>query len=162
MGFETQALNFATKYSDVIGNSVKGASSIAGYVAQNAAARQTEKANRNMLLAAEQEAALAQADAAQKADAYRRDAARTRSQQVAAYLKSGVTLDGSPMLVTDQTTAMGEQNAQNIITNSQYQQNATRLRAQANQKMVTKGNLFGTAADALGSFAKAKYAYENL
>ena len=80
MGFETQALNFATKYSDVIGNSVKGASSIAGYVAQNAAARQTEKANRNMLLAAEQEAALAQADAAQKADAYRRDAARTRSQ----------------------------------------------------------------------------------
>lgn len=151
---------FIGKYADTIGNVTQGVTAIQSYLADREAEKQAKKANAAMMQAAQTEAALAKEDAAQRADAARKDAMRFRSQQIAAYLKSGVTLDGSPMLVADDTQNQGMRNAQNILTNADYSSRALILRAEANKQQVKKSDIWGTGFKALGSFASAKSAYD--
>lgn len=159
MAFLDSIFQWVGKYSDTAGNAYQGISAIKSYMAEKDAEKETKKGNAAMMKAAEQEAALIKADASQKADSLRRDAMRARSTQIANYLKSGVTLDGSPMLVAQETQDQGNLNADNTITNAKYSANATMLRAQANQKTVKKSDIWGTAFDVLGSAYKAKTAY---
>ena len=133
---------------------------VRSYSAQQKAAKQQAAANAAAMKAAQTEAELARADAAQKAQAARDDAAKVRSQQLALYLKSGVTLDGSPMLVLDDTTAQGEKNANNIITNADYTAKSLLLKGKAAQQPVQKADFFGTAASVLGSINTAIDAYK--
>lgn len=147
------------KYADTIGNVTQGITAIQSYLADREAAKQTKKANDAMMKAAQTEAALAKQDAAQKADAARKDAMKFRAQQISAYLKSGVTLDGSPMLVTNETQDQGNQNAKNIITNADYSAKAMLLRAEASKQQVKKADIWGTAFNVLGSASKAMDAY---
>ncbi len=160
MGFLDNIFSFVGKYADTIGNVAQGVTAIQSYMAEREAAKETKKANAAMMKAAENEAALAKADAAQKADALRRDAMRARSTQIAAYLKSGVTLDGSPMLIADETQSQGNKNADNTITNANYSANSIMLRAEANKRTVKKADIWGTAFDVLGSAGKAVNAYD--
>lgn len=127
-------------------------------MAQNKAAKQQAAANAAATQQAELQAKMAREDAAQKALAERRDAAKTRAAQVAAYLKSGVTLEGSPMLITTQTTVQGEKNAANTIANAEQTAQSLLLQGKAGQQTVTRGNIFGTAATVLGSANDAKTA----
>lgn len=148
------------KYADTIGAVTQGVTAVQSYLADREAEKQTKKANAAMMRAAETEARLTREDAAQKADAARRDALRFRSQQIANYLKSGVTLDGSPMLVTDETGYMGSRNAKNIETNADYSARAMMLRAEGSKQSVKKSDIWGTAFQALGAAARAKGAWD--
>lgn len=148
------------RYADTAANISKGVTAIQSYMADRRAANETKKANAAMMKAAETEAALTRADAAQKAEALRRDAMRARSTQIANYLKSGVTLDGSPMLVAQETTDQGNKNAANTITNADYSSRAMMLRAQGSQQSVKRADIWGTAFNVLGSAGKAKTAYD--
>lgn len=130
-------------------------SAIRGAQAQNAAAKQQERANAAAMSAAQEEARLTKEDAAFRAEQARKDAAKVRSQQLSLYLKSGVTLDGSPMLVMDETTREGEKNASNILTNADSQSRSILLRGQAGQQPVQRADFFGTAASVLGSAGTA-------
>lgn len=160
MAFNLNSIfSFVGKYADTVGAVTQGVSAIQSYLSQRDAEKETKRANAAMMKAAETEAALAKMDAAQKADAARRDAARVRSQQIAAYLKSGVTLDGSPMLVTDETDYMGKRNADNLVTNAGYSAKSILLRAEASKQSVKKSDIWGTAFDVLGSGFKAADAY---
>lgn len=147
------------KYADTIGNVTQGITAIQSYLADREAAKQTKKANAAMMKAAETEAALAKQDAAQRADAARKDAMRFRSQQIASYLKSGVTLDGSPMLVADETRYQGNQNAENITANADYSSRAMMLRAEGSRQYVRKADILGTTFGVLGSASKAVDSY---
>lgn len=160
MGFLDSIFSFLGKYADTAGNVAQGVTAIQSYMAERDAERQTKKANAAMMKAAQTEAALAKADAAQKADAYRRDAMRARATQIATYLKSGVTLDGSPMLIANETTDQGNRNAQNTITNANYSAKAMIQRAQGSQQSIKKADIWGTAFSVLGSAGKAKQAYD--
>jgi len=161
MAFDLSSIfSFFGKYADTIGNVVQGVSAVQSYMAQRDAEKETKKANAAMMKAAEADAALAKQDAALRADAARRDAARARSQQIAAYLKSGVTLDGSPMLVTDETSFTGKKNAENIMENAGYQSRSILLRAEANKQTVKKADIWGTGFNVLGSAAAAAGAYD--
>ncbi len=162
MGFLDSIFSFVGKYADTAGNIAQGVSAIQSYMAERDAERETKKANAAMMKAAETEAALTKADAAQKADALRRDAMRARSSQIANYLKSGVTLDGSPMLVANETEDLGKKNADNTNINADYSAKAMMLRAQGNQRSVKKADIWGTAFDVLGSAYKAKTSYDNV
>ena len=126
-------------------------SAISGFVNQRSAAKQQKKANAAGMAAAEQEAKLTRADAAERARAEQLDARRVRSQQLSLYLKSGVTLDGSPMLVGKETIARGAQNAKNIMTNADYQANSILLRGKASQQPIQKADFFGTAGTILSA-----------
>ncbi len=148
------------KYADTIGNVIQGVTAIQSYLADREAAKQTKKANAAMMQAAQTEAALAKHDAIQKADAARKDAMKFRAQQIASYLKSGVTLDGSPMLVTDETRNQGNLNASNIITNADFSSRAMLQRAEGSKQQVKKADIWGTAFKALGSFGSAKTSYD--
>lgn len=148
------------KYADTIGNITQGITAVQSYFADRQAAKQTKKANAAMMRAAQTEAELTRQDAAQRAVAARRDAMKFRAQQISSFLKSGVTLDGSPMLVTEETANQGQQNASNIITNADYSAKSMLLRAEASKQQVKKADIWGTAFNVLGSVSKAKAAYD--
>ena len=133
----------------------QGVQAVRGFMAEKQAAKDTKRANYLITQEAEEQNRLLEQDAGKRALAERRDAARARSQQLALYLKSGVTLDGSPMLVMDETTTQGNENAQNIKDTAASQQRTNLLRAQAGQSPVQKADFFGTAAEVLGSAYKA-------
>lgn len=130
-------------------------SAVKGYSEQNKAAKAQKRANEAAMSKAEEEARLAREDAKFAADQELKDAARIRGQQIALYLKSGVTLDGSPLLVSDETTQQGKRNAQNTIDNAESRARSMILQGQANQGYVEKGDIFGTAATILGAGQKA-------
>jgi hypothetical protein len=150
---------FLGKYANTIGNVVQGVTAVQSYLDQRDAEKETKKANAALMKSAEADAALAKQDAALRADAARRDATRARAQQISAYLKSGVTLDGSPMLVTDETGYMGKRNADNILENAGYQSRSIMLRAEASKRSVKKADIWGTGFNVLGSAAGAADAY---
>jgi len=156
----SKILGVFSKYADTIGNVVQGVSAVRSYMNDRAAERSTRRANQAAMEAANAEAALTRQDAAQRADAARREAQRFRARQISTFLKSGITLDGSPMLVSDETSFMGDRDAANILTNADYSARSMVLRGQANQQAVKKADLFGTAFSVLGSAAKAKQAYD--
>lgn len=138
----------------------QGVQAIRGYQQEKQAAKATKRANAAMMAAAQEEARLNSEDAAKKALEEKRSAARVRSQQIALYLKSGVTLDGSPMLVMDETTTKGNENAKNIMDTAASQNRSMLLRAEAGQQPVQRADFFGTAAEVLGAGNKAKTAYD--
>ena len=121
------------------------------YSAQKKAAKAQDKSNAAAMKAAEQEASLIREDAKDTAREERKQASRIRGQQIAAYLKSGVTLDGSPLLTISETEEQGKRNAQKTIDNAESRAKSTILRGQAGQKPVQRADIFGTASTVLGS-----------
>ena len=134
------------------------ASAVSGYMQQKSAAKAQRRANAAAMDAATEEARLTREDAGMAADQERREAARVRGQQIAAFLKSGVTLDGSPLLVASETEEQGKRNAQNTIDTAESRAKSIMLRGQAAQQPVTSPDIFGTAATVLGA---GKTAYPN-
>jgi vacuolar-type H+-ATPase subunit H len=153
MGFDPVTIAIA-------GAAFQGISAIRGYQAERKAAKATKAANAAAMSAATEEAKLTREDAANRAKAERENAAKVRSQQLALYLKSGVTLDGSPMLVMNETTSRGEKNAQNILDTGESQAKSLLLRGKAAQQPVQRADFFGTAAQVLGSASKGMSAYK--
>lgn len=149
------------KLIEVVAPVFQGVAAVRSYQADKAAEKEIKKANAAGMAAAAEEARLAREDAAYKAEQQRKDAAKVRSQQISQYLKSGVTLDGSPMLVTKDTTAQGEENAQNIMKNAESTSRSILLRGKASQQSIKPADFFGTAADVLGSVGKSATAYKN-
>lgn len=129
----------------------QAASAVSGYLNQRQAAKQQKRANAAAMAAAAEEAKLIREDAAYQADQERKEAARVRGQQIAAYLKSGVTLDGSPLLTITETVDQGERNARNTIDNAESRARSTILRGQASQQPITRPDIFGTGATVLGA-----------
>lgn len=130
---------------------ISAASAVKGMIDQRGAEKAQKRANEASMAAAQEESNLTRQDAAFSADQERKEAARVRGQQIAAFLKSGVTLDGSPLLLTSETTDQGNRNAQNTIDNAESKSRSIMLRGQAGQKNVTSADYFGTAASVLGS-----------
>lgn len=130
---------------------MSAAQAVSGYLDQNKARKAANRANEATSLAAEKEAAIVRQDSAYAADQERKEAARVRGQQITAFLKSGVTLDGSPLLVQSETTDQGNRNAQNTIETGDRKAQSIINRGEANQQNVAKGDLFGTAVSVLGA-----------
>ncbi len=131
------------------------ASSIKGFVDARGAEKEQKKANKLREAAAEQEAMLTKADAAEKARLTLRNSQIMRATQLSKYLKSGVTLDGSPMLVQQDTKDRAQEDINAINTNAEYSSNSILLRGKAHDP-VKRADIFGTAADVLQGGVKIK------
>lgn len=127
------------------------ASSVQGYVSDRKAAKAQKRANQAAMQAAEEEARLAREDAEFAAVQEKKEARRIRGQQIASFLRSGVTLDGSPLLVESETTDQGERNAANTLANAESQSKSILLRGKASQQPVQSADIFGTAGNILGA-----------
>lgn len=124
---------------------------VGGFIEQRRAGKAQKRANQAAMAQANEEARLAREDAAFAAREERREAARVRGQQIAAYLKSGVTLDGSPLLTASETEEQGERNARNTIANAESRARSTILRGKASQQPIQRADIFGTSATILGA-----------
>lgn len=135
-------------------------SSIVGGMQQNAAAQQQANyAQAQGILQAEESVRQSAAQAQQEADA----ADDARRKQKLAYLKSGVSLEGSPLLMMEETRLRGERNVNEITTAGGYASAAAiqegRTRAQ-NYKasgrqafMSGLGKGLGSASSFAGGFS---------
>lgn len=121
-------------------------SAVSSFAQQKKAASAQKKSNAAAMAAATEEARLTREDAASAALNEKKAAMKTRGEQLAAYLKSGVTLDGSPLLLASETIDSGDRNAQNTIDNAESRAKSLVLRGQASQDYVQKADVFGTAS----------------
>lgn len=100
---------------------------------------------------ASKQAKLAQREAELQARAEARENIFLEKRQKLAFLKSGVSLEGSPLLLLAETRRMGGENIQAIITSGSTR--ASSIRASGRQALIgglTKG--IGTAASGFSSF----------
>lgn len=125
-------------------------SAVSGFQEQKKAAKATKRANAAAMAQAELEAKRAKEDAEDRAREERLNAKRVRAQQLTQYMQSGVTLDGSPILVSNETREKGAQNAENILQNAEAEAESILLQGKANQLTVKRADFFGAAGQALG------------
>lgn len=114
------------------------ASGFASYAQQ----KKADKAARN---AANEQARLMEEDADRAALQERIEADKVRKTQKIAYLTSGVDLEGSPLLVMEETRNKGEENAKNIKESGYARAKLTR-----EQGAVGRASLIGTLSDTVG------------
>ena len=107
--------------------------------------RQQSRADAVSARAANTEASILNADAAVAARQELRMADRARHTQVMSYLKSGVSLAGSPLLLMEETRARGIENAKNVVDSASRKAGLIRQ-----QGSVKRASLVNTALDTIG------------
>lgn len=104
--------------------------------------RQQKKADTASARAANAEAAILESDARRASQEELSLAEKARKQQVMSYLKSGVDLSGSPLLVMEETRQKGIENAKNVTDSAQRRAGLIRQ-----QGSVKRASLVNTALD---------------
>ena len=137
MGLETMFL---------ISAGMQVASGFMQYSQQKKADKAQKRAYEESIRIAQEQAALDKKDAERAAQLELEESERTRKIQKMAYLKSGVDLSGSPLLVMEETREKGKENAKNVIDMQKARANLQIQAAQAN-KPVSRANLLNTALD---------------
>ncbi len=123
---------------------MSGVSGIAQY-------SQQKKADKAAKQAGDEQARLMEQDAKRAAQEELAIADDARKTQRMAFLKSGVDLEGSPLLVMEETRAKGAENAKNLIEATQSRADLTRK-----QSSVGRASLVGTVAN-IGQSAAGSY-----
>lgn len=122
-----------------------------GMSASSTSSYQADLAMQQATLAGQEEARLAHREASAELDA----ADEARRAQKVAYLASGVDLSGSPLLVMEETTAQGQENADEILQAGAAAQTAAvqegRLTASSYEASGRKAMSAGISSS-LGSF----------
>lgn len=108
---------------------------IAGYMEQR-------KGEKEAVRIAQQQAAIDKADAERAATQERIDAEKFRARQKMMFLKSGVDLSGSPLLLMEETRRKGEENARNIMESQ-----AARSKLEIQQAKIKRSSLLKTTTD---------------
>lgn len=116
------------------------------YSQQKKADKAEQRAYQESLKIAREQAALDKADAERAAQAELEDARKHEKLQKMLYLKSGVTLEGSPLLVMEETRAKGAENAKNIRDSAASRANLA-IRGAAANKPVKRASLINTGLD---------------
>lgn len=104
--------------------------------------KKADKAAKNRAFA---EARLMEEDAERAALEEKRQAEHTRRVQKMAFLKSGVELSDSPLLVMEETRRRGAENAANVMSSAKAKANLVRQ-----EGSVKRASLFGSIAETAG------------
>lgn len=133
----------------ILGTTSMGASVYSGY--------QQNKAAKAEAAALNDQANLAQAEASRSADIAQQENDRLRRSQKLAFIKSGVSLEGSPLLLLEQTRQFGKEQVQSILSRGQAQAGvlSTQASQAKNQGRAALVGGIGSAAQAgLNTFAQ--------
>lgn len=139
---------------------IQGLQAIKGFADQRKAAKETKRANRAAKAQAQREAQKLREDSAKAELEELRDAKRIKSAQLASFLSSGVSIDGSPLLVLSETDNTANRNVENIRRNTEADVESILYNAEANKQPVQKADIFGTTATLLGVGKGLKDDYE--
>lgn len=101
---------------------------------------------------------LAREEAEREASKTEKDAKSFRSKQMVAYLKSGVTLEGSPLLVLEDTIKQGQEEADAIRKRGYATQTLYNEEAQITRQEGKAAYISGILG-ATGTTAKGMYTY---
>lgn len=137
MGIETMFL---------VSAGLQVASGFMQYSQQKKADKAEKRAYEESLRIAREQGELDKQDAERAAREELAEADRARKLQKMAYLKSGVDLTGSPLLVMEETRSKGEENAKNIRDSQKARSNLAYQSVAAN-KPVSRASLVNTALD---------------
>lgn len=137
MGLETMFL---------ISAGMQVASGFMQYSQQKKADKAEKRAYEESLRIAREQADLDRKDAERAAQAELEESERTRKLQKMMYLKSGVDLTGSPLLVMEETRAKGAENAKNVLDSQKARSNLA-IQSVAANKPVKRASLVNTAMD---------------
>lgn len=137
------------------------ASGFMQYQQQKKADKAEKRAYEESLRITQQQADLDAKDADRAAKAELEDAERVRKMQKMAYLKSGVDLTGSPLLVMEETRAKGEENAKNIRDSQKARANLA-MQSAAAGRPVSRASIVNTALDVGAGVAKSYNEYDAL
>lgn len=107
--------------------------------------QQQKKADKASAIAANTEASILESDARRAGQEELAMAEKARRQQVMSFLKSGVDLTGSPLLVMEETRQKGIENAKNVIDSANRKAGLIRQ-----QGSVRRASLVNTALDTVG------------
>lgn len=140
MGLETIAL---------VSAGLQIAQGFMSYREQKKAEKADRRAAEERRRQADIEARLTEEDAKRAAEEEIAEAEKTRSRQKTLFLKSGVVLEGSPLLVMEETREKGAENAQNVTDAAKRR--ADLIRRQGNVNTVQRADLFGTALSTAGN-----------
>lgn len=129
------------------------------YREQRAADKEERRAYERSVAVARQQAQLNADDAERAALEEERAAEKHRMLQKVMFMKSGVDLTGSPLLVMEATRNKGRENAKNVVDRANAQNNLAIQSAVANVP-TPRANLFGTiaktAAGVAGSYTQSQ------
>lgn len=120
--------------------------------------QQNQAAKREASLEEEQ-GRLAQEEADREAAAHAEDVRKFSRVQALSFLKNGVTLAGSPLLVLDETLKKGQEEADSIAKSGAAQRNLYNQRAyntRSEGRAALVGSLFSAGASAGTSYAMGK------
>lgn len=119
-------------------------SGIMEYTQQRKADKAEKRAYQESVRIAREQADIDKADAERAAREELNEADRTRKLQKMMYLRSGVDLEGSPLLVMEETRDKGAENAKNV-RDSQAARSNLAVRSVAANKPVARASLVNTA-----------------
>lgn len=122
------------------------ASGLMQYQQQKKADKAEKRAYQESLRIAAEQAELDRKDAERAAQAELEEAQKSEKLQRMLYLKSGVSLEGSPLLVMEETRSKGAENAKNIREGQAARANLA-MRSVAANKPVSRASLVNTAMD---------------
>lgn len=113
---------------------------------------QAQKASNAEAKLQQQQALLADLEARREADKVEAEADTFRRRQKMAYLKSGVAIEGSPLLILDETSAKAQEEADAIRDRGRAQYNLGMAQA---KQTYSKGRsaMIGSVVSALGSIS---------
>jgi multidrug efflux pump subunit AcrA (membrane-fusion protein) len=152
MGLETVAL---------ISAGMQVASGFMQYQQQKKADKAADRAYQESIRIAKDQARLDKEDADRAARGELEEAQKHEKLQKMLYLKSGVDISGSPLLVMEETRAKGNENAKNIRDSASSRANLAIRSAKAN-KPVSRASLVNTALDVGGGLASGYNDYSLL
>lgn len=121
-------------------------SGISGYMEQKKADKAEKRAYEESLRIANEQAALDKADADRAAQEELAESDKARKMQQMLFLKSGVDLTGSPLLVMEETRAKGAENAKNI-RDSQAARSNLAIQSAAANRPVSRASLTRSIAE---------------
>lgn len=119
-----------------------------GQIYSGYAANQAAKREASLL---EEQGVLAQEEADREAASHAEDVRKFSRTQALAFLKNGVTLSGSPLLVLDETLTKGQEEADSIAKSGAAQRNLYNKRAY-NERSEGRAKLIGGIMGGASSF----------
>jgi hypothetical protein len=128
------------------------ASGFMQYQQQKSADKAEKRAYEESIRIAKEQAALDKQDAERAAQSELEASDKARKQQMMMYLKSGVDLTGSPLLVMEETRNKGAENAKNVM-DSQAARSNLAIQSASSNKPVARASLTSTIAQTGSSLA---------
>lgn len=130
----------------IVSTGMQVASGFMQYSEQKKADKANQRAYEESVRIAKEQSEIDKKDAERAAQLELEEADRAKKLQKMMYLKSGVDIQGSPLLVMEETREKGKENAKNVL-DSQAARSNLQVQSAMAKRPVSRASLINTALD---------------